>query len=61
MRPFECLNEECGEESPVGAIDWIDDQHVVQCWLCGQVHVLNQLHSEKGAPIRFEITGVFDD
>ena len=32
MRTFECLNEECGEESPVGAIGWMDDQHLIQCW-----------------------------
>jgi transcription elongation factor Elf1 len=61
MRTFECLNEECGEESPVGAIDWIDDQHVIQCWHCGQVHALRQLPSEKAAPIRFEVVRPLDD
>jgi len=61
MKTFQCLNDECQEESPIGAIDWIDDQHVVQCWLCGQVHALKQLHPERHAPIRFEITGVVKD
>ena len=58
MRTFQCLNEKCEEESPVGAIDWIDNQHIVQCWLCGQGHALNQLTSENDAPIRFAVTGL---
>ena len=61
MRTFQCLNVECEEESPVGAIDWIDDQHVVQCWLCGQIHALKQLPSDQDASIRFAIAGVVDD
>ena len=61
MRTFQCLNVDCEEESPVGAIDWIDDQHVTECWLCGQVHALKQLPAEDGAPIRFDVAGLIDD
>ena len=49
------------EESPVGSINWVDDQHVLACWVCQQTHALRQLPSEKGASIRFEIAGLIDE
>ena len=61
MLTFQCLNVECEEESPVGAIDWIDDQHVTRCWLGGQVHALKQMPGDKDASIRFAIAGVVND
>jgi hypothetical protein len=61
MHTFRCQNPECKEESPVGAIEWIDEKHVVECWHCQQIHALRQLPSEKGATIRFEIAGLVDD
>ena len=61
MQTFRCQNTECEEESPVGAINWVDDQHVVECWHCQVSHVLRQLPREKGAQIHFDIVGPIND
>ena len=60
MQKFRCLNEDCGKQSSVRTIDWYAGQHVTECEHCREWHVLEQIPTDEGAPLQFEVTGLLD-
>jgi hypothetical protein len=57
---FQCLNDRCGKLSAVRSIDWYDGQHITECEHCREWHALQQLPTDVGEPIQFEVTGLIN-
>ncbi len=57
---FGCMNDECGETSPLRDVEWYDGKHVIECPHCGRWHELRRLVTPRGAPMQFKVVGLLE-